>query len=87
LPGFEHLPLEIDVFAKSVPLGAATTRQVREFVRLLIREHRQRAKSDPVLNQARALLALMEKHAARNERITVDEVLRRTAPNSDTAGD
>jgi len=79
LPGFEHLPLRIEVFRKRVPLGAATTRQVREFVRLLVREHRNRLKTDPVLNQARALLALMEKHARSNERITVDEVLRDSA--------
>lgn len=76
LPGFERLPVKIKVFRRTVALGAATTRQVREFVRLLVREHHDRLKADPVLNQARGLLALMEQHAAKNERITVNEVLR-----------
>jgi hypothetical protein len=80
LPGFEYLPVEIEVFQRSVPLAAATMRQVKEYVRLLVKEHRERVKTDPQLNQARALLALMEKHATSNERITVQEVLRQAGP-------
>ena len=76
LPGFEQLPPVIHLKRKTVALGAASTDQVRQFVRYLVKRHRDRQKADPVLNQARALLALMEAHGGRKDRITVDEVLR-----------
>jgi hypothetical protein len=82
LPGFELLPSTIRIKRRVIALGAATTGQIRQYVRQVARRHYERQKADPLLNQARALLALMEKHAAKNERITVDEVLRNAIESS-----
>jgi hypothetical protein len=79
LPGFEALPVWVEVFDQRVKLREAIYSQVREFLSQLIREHRAAAEADPQLKQTRALVAKMKAYIARHPKlehpITVAEVL------------
>jgi len=73
LPGFEALPVYIEVFNERVALRKAVYHQVREFLSVLIRKHRAEAEKDLELQQARALVAKMKAYPERAA--TVERVL------------
>ena len=76
LPGFEHLPLNITgPKGAPIPLLDANTRAVRQYLRGLMKDHRDRRRTDPKIQEAQALLAKMQKAAKDEQGITVRQVL------------
>lgn len=76
LPGFEHLPLKISTRdRKKLNLLDANYRRVRDYYWLLKRRQSDRNGNDRKIAEAKALMDLMQKHAAKDERITVREVI------------
>jgi hypothetical protein len=76
LPGFEKLPLRIvGPTGSRIRLGEARIADLREFLKVLNRQHEDRRAADPRIGETKKLIKLVSRQARKHRGITVWEAL------------